>query len=126
MNDREKMFNDVPPIEDTQEWIDMSNDVKREYSADGINIIDYETNNPKVVMFKWGYSRRIIWDVAPAYKSLFRVPNKFLSTIRIIRAKIKKDDSSLKYAFEKGFNIYESNGNKILCIINEEIKLLEI
>jgi hypothetical protein len=120
MKIKEEINNDFPPIEDSQEWINMANNVKKEYSVDGIHILDYETDNPLVVMYKWGYEREIIWSVAPSYKILLRQPSNFRTAINYIMGKIKKNNRAIKAHFDKDFNLYERM-KKITNIITEEI-----
>lgn len=117
---------DIPPIEYSLDWINMVNEIKKEYNVDGIHTINYETDKPEIIIYKYGYPTDVIWRIAPTYKRLLRQPSKFRGVVQFIKQKIEKQSYALKMRFhDDDDNIYETNGfnitNKLKEIVNEEI-----
>jgi len=104
----EKRDKDFAPIEDTPEWINIVNDVKRKYNVDGMHIINYEMDYPTVVIYKWGFQPFSVWNVLKSYKILLSKKSRFRDVINFLTRKIQKEDWSIKWHFANDGKMYET------------------
>src|ERR1035437_1361660 len=108
MKINENIEKDTAPIEDTSEWIDMVNNMKKKHNVDGMHIINYETDYPSVIIYKWGFRPYRIWDVLKSKKIMLSKERLFPMTIKFLVGKIQKEDWSIKYDFNNLSKIYEN------------------
>jgi hypothetical protein len=125
MKIEEKIEKDLAPIEDTPEWIDLVNNVKRKYNVDGMHIINYEMDYPIVIIYKWGFNPYEIWRILKSHKILLSEKRRFRRTIYFLTKKIQEEDRSIKWHFEKEAKMYETKTIKKI-IFEEVIKFYSI